>query len=145
MYTVRVKLIGQANEIVMDEVAYSGLQPDYPENNVYFFQDVKGNQIEVPLSSVYYIQYGKGRFNGNTEGKTAFTTWFKTIDLNSSVQEVRDVVYCGLNPEMPSLYYIIQKSGESYEIPLHSLAYLRFSKERLDRKDEEQKSDQQKL
>jgi len=146
MFEVHIKLVGKKDFLVIENVLFCGLQSDFSKNTpVYFFQSSNGEQTEIPLSSVLYIKYSKGRFEEFKDDKILFTAWFKTIDPDDSVIQVSDVLYSGLKADDTITYYLAKKSGESYEIPLHSLAYLRFSKERADRKEEEQKSDQQKL
>lgn len=140
MYSVGVKLRKVEEMVMLDSVIASGLQPDYKSNPVYFFQLENGEQYEFPVASISYIQldarYGKQRFNAPTEENILFTVWFKTQDIRSPIK-VSDVLYCGLGEN--SVYYILTISGEMFEIPLSSVAYLRFSGELQKRKEEENK------
>lgn len=63
----------------------------------------------------------------------AFTVWFKIKGEGEEI-EVREVEWCGLHPDyitsMVPVYFLRTVYGEQTEIPVRSLAYIRFSKER---------------
>ena len=58
-----------------------------------------------------------------------FTVWYK-VNGDSEV-EIIDAILCGLHPDYNvPVYYIRDANGMQVEIPLTSLSYLKFSKER---------------
>jgi len=61
----------------------------------------------------------------------SWTVWYKLIGTEVEV-EVSDVCLCGLHPDYPiPVYFIRHHDGEQTEIPVSSLLYIKFSKERF--------------
>lgn len=134
MHSVRIETLDK-DFVCLENVVYSGLQPDYPvEMPVYFFQLENGEQYEYPLSSILYMQF-TGRYNPIEENKKTYNVDVRL--MGQSKISISDVMYCGVHSS--SLYYMMKKSGECYEIPVKSVVCFKFSRERLERKSEEER------
>ena len=68
----------------------------------------------------------------NERFKDMFTTWYKIKDENEVI-EINNTLYCGLQSDYAPtpVYFIRDVDGVQTEIPISSLAWLKFSKERF--------------
>lgn len=61
-----------------------------------------------------------------------FTTWYK-IKGENEIIEIKNTDFCGLQPDFSPtpVYFIRDTDGIQIEIPMTSLAWIKFSKERF--------------
>jgi len=62
-----------------------------------------------------------------------FTTWYK-IKGESDIVEINNTELCGIQPDyLPAqVYFIRDSNGIQIEIPIDSISWLKFSKERYE-------------
>ena len=61
----------------------------------------------------------------------SWTVWYKLVGTEQEI-EMKEVSLCGLHPDYSvPVYFIRSQNGEQIEIPISSLLYIKFSKERF--------------